>query len=218
MKPGTGSVRGDILSAAEQLILEEGLGAATTRAIARAAGCAEGSIYRHFPNKDALVVEVVRTCFPEFFEMLCTLPERAGTGTVIGTLEELASVALDFYRGILPITAGVISDQELLAKNRLAFQQTGHGPEKALDAVATYLAAEQTLGRVSSGVSTSHAARMILGTFFAQAFFEELTGNRGTDNLGKEADDKALVGAVVSVLWRALKPAQTGGGWVLGDL
>lgn len=59
LKPA-GGVRADILSAAEQLILDNGLNAATTRAIAATAGCAEGSIYRQFPDKDALVIEVVR--------------------------------------------------------------------------------------------------------------------------------------------------------------
>lgn len=202
MKAGTGSVRGDILSAAEQLILEEGLGAATTRAIAKAAGCAEGSIYRHFPDKDALVVEVAKTCFPEFIEMLCTLEEQVGKATVHHTLTKLAEVTLTFYRGILPITAGVISDQELLNKNRESFRETGHGPAKAVEAVSNYLAAEQKLGRVNSHVRPEYAARTILGTFFSQAFFEELTGEQAR----QEDADNSFAGSVIEFLWRALAP------------
>jgi AcrR family transcriptional regulator len=202
MRQATGSVRDDILSAAEQLILEAGLGAATTRAIAKAAGCAEGSIYRHFPDKDALVVEVVKTCFPDFIAMLCGLPERVGTGTVVQTLEELGTVALGFYRGILPIAAGVLSDQALLAKNQASFKATESGPAKALEAVTDYLIEEQRLGRVSAHVSAGYGARMILGTFFSQAFLEELSG----DGPGSAEFDARMVKGVAEMIWRALKP------------
>lgn len=202
MKQATGSVRDDILSAAEQLILEAGLGAATTRAIAKAAGCAEGSIYRHFPDKDALVVEVVKTCFPDFIAMLCALPDRVGSGTVLQNLEELGAVALSFYRGILPITAGVLSNQELLAKNQASFKATETGPAKALEAVTHYLIQEQRLGRVSEHVRAGYGAKMILGVFFSQAFFEELSG----DGPGDAESDARMVKGVTEMIWRALKP------------
>jgi len=202
MKQSTGSVREDILYAAEQLILDAGLGAATTRAIAKAAGCAEGSIYRHFPDKHALVVEVVKTCFPDFIAMLCALPDRVGTGTVVQTLEELGTVALDFYRDILPIAAGVLSDQDLLAKNQASFKATETGPTQALDAVTNYLIQEQRLGRVSEHVSAGYGARVILGTFFSQAFLEELSG----DGPGDKESDARMVRGVAEMIWRALKP------------
>ncbi|MGQ0680703.1 MAG: TetR/AcrR family transcriptional regulator [Actinomycetota bacterium] len=192
-------MRRDILSAAEQLILEEGLGAATTKAIARMAGCAEGSIYRHFPDKDALVVEVVRTSFPEFLEILCTLPERVGRATVKDNLTGLATVALGFYRGILPLAAGVVSDQELLIKNRVAFAQTDSGPQKALLAVAGYLEAEQAIGRVGAHVRPPIAARILLGTLFAQAFFELLTGEQDEN----EQADQSMIAEAVETLARA---------------
>ena len=202
MKQATGSVWEDILSAAEQLILEAGLGAATTRAIAKAAGCAEGSIYRHFPDKDALVVEVVKTCFPEFVAMLCALPERVGAGTVVQTLEELGRVALGFYRGILPIAAGVLSDQDLLAKNQASFKATESGPAKALEAVTNYLIEEQRIGRVSEHVSAGYGARMVLGAFLSQAFFEGLSGHVP----GETESDDEIVKSVAETIWRALKP------------
>src|SRR5436305_8062909 len=92
-----------ILAAAEELIRDRGLMGATTRAIAERAGCAEGSIYRYFPDKHAIIHEIVRASFPEFLALVETLPDRAGTGTVRRNLEQIAVGALGFYRLILPI-------------------------------------------------------------------------------------------------------------------
>src|SRR5439155_15197916 len=71
-------LRGHILAAAEHIIRERGLRAATTRAIATEAGCAEGTIYRYFPDKAALVVECVRSRFADFLELLATLLDLTG--------------------------------------------------------------------------------------------------------------------------------------------
>ncbi len=198
-RPG---VRGDILLAAEQLILENGIQAATTRAIARAAGCAEGSIYRHFPGKNALVLEVVKTCFPDFIDVLEGLPSRAGQGSVTANLREVAGKALCFYRAILPIAAGVLSDPGLLEEHRLTFKAANAGPARALAAVTAYLGQEQRLGRVSSDVSSEDGARMLLGTLFAQAFLEELTGEGPSGNRANQD----MVDGVLSTFWRALRP------------
>lgn len=52
------STRDKIMRAALELVAEDGFAAATTAAIARRAGVAEGTLYRHFDNKDALFVAV----------------------------------------------------------------------------------------------------------------------------------------------------------------
>ncbi|HEX2178143.1 MAG TPA: TetR/AcrR family transcriptional regulator [Actinomycetota bacterium] len=198
----TSGIRGDILLAAERLILDNGIQAATTRAIARAAGCSEGSIYRHFPAKNALVLEVVRSCFPEFLSVLEELPNRAGSGSVRQNLKQVASAALRYYRAILPITSGVLSDPALLHEHRRSLQASAPGLARAIAEVGAYLAREQHLGRVSSEISPGDAARMLLGTLLSQAFLEELSGHRPG---GDPADDD-LVDGFVSTLWRALRP------------
>lgn len=191
-------VRSDILLAAERLILGSGIQAATTRAIAKAAGCAEGSIYRHFPGKNALVLEVVGSCFSEFAEALDDLSRRAGQGSVLHNLRGVAIRALGFYRAVLPVTSGVLSDPVLLKEHRTSFKPGDAGPAKALADVSDYLQREQSLGRVASGVAAVDCARMLLGTLFAQAFMEELTGER--------RDDGAVVEGVLATLWAALRP------------
>ncbi|MFL5862879.1 MAG: TetR/AcrR family transcriptional regulator [Solirubrobacteraceae bacterium] len=63
------STRERLLSAARQLIEEDGYGAASVLAIAHRAGVAAGTLYRHFASKEELFVEVFRS--------VCEREERA---------------------------------------------------------------------------------------------------------------------------------------------
>jgi AcrR family transcriptional regulator len=173
-----------ILAAAEEIIHDRGLRAATTRAIAERAGCAEGSIYRYFVDKHALFMEIIRTRFPEFLELISTLPDRAGTGTVRKNLEEVGRMALGFYRVIVPMVIGAMAERELLEEQRVHFRETKGGPMKALRSLSTYLRKEQRLGRISEEASPEHVTRTLLGACFSQAVIEELVGDEaalGTD-------------------------------------
>lgn len=58
-----------LLQAAQELIEEGGYGAASVAAIAERTGVASGTLYRHFPSKEQLFVEVFRS--------VCTREERA---------------------------------------------------------------------------------------------------------------------------------------------
>jgi AcrR family transcriptional regulator len=165
-----------IIDAAERIIVDRGLTAATTRAIAETARCAEGSIYRYFPHKNALLVEVIKRRYPQFTNLLASLPDRVGKGSIQRTLEELVAASLEFYRVIMPMVAGTLTEQKLLEAHRQHFHQTGSGPAHTMNAVADYLRQEQRLGRISPRVSTNHAARLLLGASFGQAFMEQLLG------------------------------------------
>ena len=56
--------REKIVSAARQIVAEQGE-AAQIDDVARLAGVGVGTVYRHFPNKDALMGELVRICAGE---------------------------------------------------------------------------------------------------------------------------------------------------------
>jgi len=62
------STREKLLRAALTLIAREGFPAATTAAIADAAGVAEGTLYRHFASKDDLIIEAYRAFKAEILE------------------------------------------------------------------------------------------------------------------------------------------------------
>jgi AcrR family transcriptional regulator len=126
------ATRRAILDATEAIIQDLGIKGATTREIARRAGCAEGSIYRYFPDKHALFHEIVRSRYPQFQSLLETLPERAGTGTVRRNMEMVAVAALSFYRVIMPMVVGSLSDRDLMEQQRRHFEEQGGGPVKSI--------------------------------------------------------------------------------------
>jgi AcrR family transcriptional regulator len=194
-------IREEILSAAERLVIDRGLGAATTRAIAEMAGCAEGSIYRYFPHKHALFIEVIKRRYPEFMNLLAALPERVGKGNVRKTLEEIVAAALRFYRGLVPLVAGTLAEHKLLEEQRRHFERTQSGPMKVLKGISEYVRREQRAGRISSRLSAEHVSRALLGASFAEAFVEELLGP--AISLGS---DEQFAREVVRVLMEGMAP------------
>ena len=183
-------VREQIVSAAQRIIHERGLGGATTKAIAEEAGCAEGSIYRYFPDKHALFVECVKLRFPEFLAMMGSLPDLAGTGSPRHHLEGVAKAALVFYRAILPMVAGAMAERDLLEEQRRHFAGTQTGPRKLISSLAGYLRREQRLGRLSDRCSAEYAARTMLGACWSHAYWEAYLGPepvaRSDDQIARE--------------------------------
>src|SRR5213082_758092 len=98
--------RSSILEAAERVFRDRGMASTTTKEIAREARCAEGSIYRYFQDKHALMTEIIGSRYSGFFQFVEALPERAETRSVAANLEEVARKSIDFYRGIVPMACG----------------------------------------------------------------------------------------------------------------
>lgn len=161
--------RQQILDAALDVIRERGITRATTREIARAAGCSEGSLYNHFDDKSQLVTCVLAECLPSFLPMLEAIPDRAGTGTVAGTLSELMHSAIAFYRELVPMVATTLADPELCRRHRAAVVEHGRGPHLAIEAVAGYLRREQHLGRLRPGTDPTAVAAVLVGACFHHA-------------------------------------------------
>ncbi len=67
-----------ILQAAQRLFARSGYDATTTRDLAQAAGVAEGTLFRHFANKKAILIEVATEGWIELLtELLTELSEMA---------------------------------------------------------------------------------------------------------------------------------------------
>ncbi|MEB3281160.1 MAG: TetR/AcrR family transcriptional regulator [Lyngbya sp.] len=68
-----------ILKAAQGLFARKGYDGTTTRDLAQAAGVAEGTIFRHFPNKKAILIEVATEGWIEILTDLLTELSEMGS-------------------------------------------------------------------------------------------------------------------------------------------
>jgi len=74
-----GDLRNGLLEAARTILEEESLSALTLRAVARKAGVSHAAPYRHFPNHEALLVELSIEGFDELREALAEAAKAQGT-------------------------------------------------------------------------------------------------------------------------------------------
>ena len=189
--------RSSILEAAERVIRDRGMASATTKEIAREARCAEGSIYRYFEDKHALMTEIIGSRYSGFFQFVDALPGRAGTGTVAGNLEEVARKSLDFYRGIVPMACGAVADRELLLQHREFFVRNKTGPMKLVRSLTEYLRREQKGGRVAPDAAPDLVAHTLLGSCFGHSFLGAFLGE-DAHRVGHDRFARGLVKTVMT--------------------
>ena len=160
--------RARLIEATLAVVAEQGYARASTRAIADAAGVAEGALYRHFPDKTSLLFAAALAGSPDVVAWVESLTGRAGGETVeanlVAAMERLATM----QDRVLPLEIAIRSDPELAAQRRAHVAGQGRlpGPPRA---IAEYLAAEQRLGRVRSDIDPEEVAIMILAMLFGLA-------------------------------------------------
>ena len=74
-----GDLRNGLLEAARAILEEESLAALTLRAVARKAGVSHAAPYRHFPNHEALLVELSIEGFDELRDAIAEAAKAQGT-------------------------------------------------------------------------------------------------------------------------------------------
>jgi len=77
--PAEAQTRTRILSAALRLFASQGFDGTTTRDLAQAAGVAEGTLFRHFANKKAILIEVATNGWVEILTDLLTELSEMGS-------------------------------------------------------------------------------------------------------------------------------------------
>lgn len=73
--------------AARQVIADEGLENLSLREVARKLGVSHQAPYRHYENRDALLIEVLRRCFLEFGQHLSNRPSASNPARDLQGLE-----------------------------------------------------------------------------------------------------------------------------------
>jgi AcrR family transcriptional regulator len=192
------ATRARLIEATRAVVRDVGYAHASTRAIAQAAGVAEGTIYRHFPDKTALFFAAVLDANAPIVEWVSALPARAGHGTVEENLADAAWRLVGLRDEVMPLELAIAADPDLVAQRRRAIAAAGDSlPPGPPEAIAAYLAAEQRLGRIRPDVDTREAAGILLGALFA------LAGGPGFD--GGEPSP-ARVASAVRLLVRGIEP------------
>ncbi|GAA0317905.1 TetR/AcrR family transcriptional regulator [Actinoallomurus spadix] len=155
---GEQSLRAHLIVTAERLIAERGTAGLTVRAIARAAGVADGVLYNHFADKEELLAHALRARVRAVERGLGELPEP-GSGTIEGNLRTYLAHGLDLHRAILPAFAGLLAQPEVLAR----FADLTRPDDDWRDRLIDYLRAERDLGRLAPQAPVEPAVRMMVG-------------------------------------------------------
>jgi AcrR family transcriptional regulator len=154
--------REQLFDAAERVLLRDGPGALTSRAVTTEAGVAKGVLHRHFADIDAFLAEFVLDRIGRMDSQAAALRDAAGTGTVIGNLTD-ALTAL-FGSAAVAMVPLVSSRDSLRARLREAWPAGVPVLTEAMVMVSSYLTAERELGRLAPDVEVDMLAPMLIGT------------------------------------------------------
>ena len=192
------ATRSRLIEATRDVVREVGYAHASTRAIAAAAGVAEGTIYRHFPDKASLFLATVLESNTAVVTWVTELPGRAGEGTVEDNLVDAAVRLASLRDQILPLELAIAADPDLAAHRQRVIAAAGPAlPPGPPEAVAAYLAAEQRLGRIRGDVDPREAASLLLGALFALG---------SMPMAGDEVLSSDRVASAVRLLVRGIRP------------
>ncbi|MDT0465329.1 TetR/AcrR family transcriptional regulator [Streptomyces gibsoniae] len=164
-----------ILDAAHDLMLTVGLARATTKEIAKAAGCSEAALYKYFPSKEELFIQVLHERLPRLTPLLRSLAAEPGQRTLEENLTDIARQAALFYEQSFPIAASLYAETQLKRRHDEAMRQMGAGPHVPIEGVAAYLEAERAAGRLRADADTFAAASLLLGACAQRAFAYDAT-------------------------------------------
>jgi AcrR family transcriptional regulator len=88
-----GDLRNGLLQAAREILEEESLSALTLRAVARKAGVSHAAPYRHFPNHEALLVELSVEGFDELRTAIADAAKAQGSES-----DKIATIGAAYMR------------------------------------------------------------------------------------------------------------------------
>ncbi|MBO0879611.1 MAG: TetR/AcrR family transcriptional regulator [Mycobacterium sp.] len=159
-----------VLATTFQLLSEKGLAGVTVDAVARRSGVAKTTIYRHWPSREALLLDACAQVGPQF-----DIPD---TGSLQG---DLASLTERFLEHLVSGPAAAILPSVLDAAERdadlAALQAAAH--TKLTEAFRTVGSRAQRRGEFHRPPDPSHLAALVLGPLFYRRWFSHEPLSKG---------------------------------------
>ncbi len=194
--------RENIERAALELFSSQGFSATSTAEIAKRAGVAEGTIFRHFPSKKSLLTRILRPFFDKVIAPAVTASVQDVLEARYDTLEDflraLISERLAFVKK-LPRQVRLVVQEAPLHKEVREMVAAAFG-ERVVPAFRAQLQDLQARGLVDESLPVGSVIRMIVSVvagylMIAHVFMPHL-----------EHDDDAEIEAIVQTLSRGLAP------------
>lgn len=197
------ALRRHLITVTQRLLSSHGLGALTTRSIAREAQVADGVLYNHFADKDDLVVSALSEQLADLGERFAQECPRPGAQDLRAGLGALVVRCRRFGAEAFPLVAGLLGRPDLVHElfNRLHATDDAVAPIIWRD-VLGFLAAEQQLGTLSDEVQVEAVAALIVGATQLGALRDPAAAAAASDDADEDPDTAGLV----SVLVRACRP------------
>jgi AcrR family transcriptional regulator len=201
--------RRQILEAADRVFRSKGLAKATTREIARDAGCADGTLYLHFDDRLSLFSAVLDECVPDVKESLQQLETLVGKRSVQLNLEMVADRYIAFYQRVLGAVCSIFAEPELLEAHRQKMREQGKGPHISETMLADYIRAEQKTGRIDRRAAPEAITSMLIGGCLYRVFISRYLGDEmqpAPHVFARKLVDNILRGARTNALASAPEP------------
>jgi AcrR family transcriptional regulator len=191
------NVRGQLFEAAERVLLRDGPGALTSRAVTEEANCAKGVLHRHFTDFDAFLAELVLDRVRGIEDRTTALRAAAGTGSVV---DNLADALQDLFG---PVTVAIVALITFRDGLRARLREAGlTGIPLAMQGttmIAAYLTAERELGRLAGEADIDTLAPTLVGA--GHLLFADRTSAR--------PQTAAIRKMVTAIIVGALRPPQS---------
>src|SRR5215469_15073847 len=197
MDDSESGMRTQIVTATRKLIEDLGIAHITTKQIAKAAGCAEGTIFRHFARKEDLLLAAVMASFPSLRESLISI----SGGPPRERFQRLALNVIRFFEQITPAAVAVLSNAELTRRHRETMREHNGGPQRLYMAVSRFIESEQARGAVRADLSSAPISSALLGPCFFRVFTRLSLGKNAV-----EITDEEFAAGIVDTHWDGMRP------------